>query len=64
MRKIAVIVTPLDAPQGVVFETSDVAVATVTQNGVVTPVGAGSATITAKSTYDSSISSDVAVTVS
>ncbi len=63
-KKIAVIVTPLDAPQGVVFETSDVAVATVTQNGVVTPVGAGSATITAKSTYDSSISSDVAVTVS
>ncbi|WP_256895830.1 hypothetical protein [Vibrio alginolyticus] len=40
------------------------AVATVTQNGVVTPVGAGSAMITAKSTYDSAISSDVAVTVS
>lgn len=63
-KKIVVIVTPLDAPQGVVFETSDVTVATVTQNGVVTPVGAGSATITAKSTYDSAISSDVAVTVS
>lgn len=63
-RKIAVAVEPANAPQGVVYESDDVSIATVDQNGVVTGVSVGSASITVKSTSNTLISDIVTVTVS
>lgn len=63
-RQLAVAVEPTDAPQGVTYESDDVGVATVTQNGVVTAVSVGSAAITVKSTSNTLITDTVAVTVS
>lgn len=61
---LAAVVAPTDAPQGVVYESSDPAVASVTQNGVVTGISAGTATITVKSSVDTLITDTVAVTIS
>lgn len=63
-RKIAVAVEPTNAPQGVVYESDDVEIATVDQNGVVTGVSTGSASITVKSTSNTLINDVVTVTVS
>uniref|UniRef100_UPI003F580FBE phage tail protein n=1 Tax=Vibrio cholerae TaxID=666 RepID=UPI003F580FBE len=63
-RKIAVAVEPTDAPQGVVYESDDVSIATVDQNGVVTGLSSGSASITVKSTSNTLINDTVTVTVS
>lgn len=63
-RKIAVAVEPSNAPQGVVYESDDISIATVDQNGVVTGVSTGSASITVKSTSNTLISDIVTVTVS
>ena len=51
------------APQTVTFESSDTDVATVDAKGVVTAVAAGSATITATSTFDSTVSDTAVITV-
>lgn len=58
-----VTVTPATAPQGVQWFSSDVEVATVTQDGLVTAVGVGTATITARSAVDSTKLDTIAVTV-
>lgn len=63
-RQLAVAVEPTDAPQGITYESDDVNVATVTQNGVVTAIATGSAVITIKSTSNTAITDTVAVTVS
>ncbi|EOH0514143.1 phage tail tube protein [Vibrio fluvialis] len=60
---LAAVVSPTDAPQSVIYETDDPLIATVTQNGVVTAIGSGSATITVKSSIDKLITDTVAVTV-
>ncbi len=60
---LAALVSPTDASQAVTYESDDIAIATVTQNGVVTAVSAGSATITVKSSVDTLINDTVAVTV-
>lgn len=62
--RLAAIVAPSDAPQGVAYESDDIAIATVDQNGVVTAVSAGEAVITIKSTTNTSITDTVTVTVS
>jgi len=62
-ERLAAIVSPVGASQSVVYETDDSLVATVTQNGVVTAVGAGTAAITVKSSVDTLITDTVAVTV-
>lgn len=59
---LVVTITPPEAPQGVTWTTSDKTVAIV-ENGVVTAVGAGSAVITATSTYTGSKSASCNVTV-
>lgn len=51
------------APQSVTYSSSDTDVATVDANGVVTAVGIGTATITATSTYDSTVSDTAEITV-
>lgn len=61
--QVTAIVSPVGASQSVIYETDDALVATVTQNGVVTAVGAGSAAITVKSSVDTLITDTVAVTV-
>lgn len=63
-RKIAVAVEPTNAPQGIVYESDAVEIATVDQNGVVTGLSAGSASITVKSTSNTLINDTVTVTVS
>ncbi|EKO3964602.1 Ig domain-containing protein [Vibrio fluvialis] len=60
---LAAVVSPTSAPQSVIYETDDPLIATVTQNGVVTAIGSGSATITVKSSVDTLITDTVAVTV-
>lgn len=59
---LIVTITPPEAPQTVTWTTSNKDVATV-ENGVVTAVGAGSAVITATSTYTGSKSASCDVTV-
>ncbi|QGF21005.1 major tail protein [Vibrio phage Seahorse] len=61
--QVIAIVSPVGASQSVIYETDDALVATVTQNGVVTAVGAGTAAITVKSSVDTLITDTVAVTV-
>ncbi|QIW89008.1 hypothetical protein phiV208_72 [Vibrio phage phiV208] len=61
--QVAAIVSPVGASQSVIYETDDALVATVTQNGVVTAVGTGTAAITVKSSVDTLITDTVAVTV-
>lgn len=56
-------VAPTNAPQGVQWISSEPSVATVSQNGVVTAVSVGSATITARSSVDALITDTIAVTV-
>lgn len=60
----ATVTTTGFAPQAVEFTSSDEDVATVDANGVVTAVSAGSATITATSVYDSTVSGTASITVS
>lgn len=59
---LVVTITPAEAPQTVTWTTSDKAVAIV-ENGVVTAIGAGTAVITATSTYTGSKSASCNVTV-
>lgn len=61
--QIAAIVAPVGAPSGVTYTSSASAVATVTSAGVVTGVSAGTATITVRSSADSTKTDTVAVTV-
>lgn len=56
------IVTPTSADASVIWSSSNSQVATV-ENGLVTPIGVGTATITAKSTFDGSITGTSKVTV-
>lgn len=56
-------IAPTSAPQGIQWISSDTAVAAVTQSGVVTGIAAGEATITARSSVDSTKTDDIAVTV-
>lgn len=58
-----VVVAPPAAPQNVQWMSSDVGVATVTQNGLVTGMAPGAATITVRSGVDTGISDTIAVTV-
>lgn len=60
----AAVVAPVGAPSGITWITSAPAVATVNQNGVITAVSAGTATITARSTADSTKTDTLSVTVS
>jgi predicted secreted protein len=60
----AAVVAPPTAPQGVQWLSDDALVATVTQNGVVTATGIGSAVITARSSDDALMLDTIAVTVS
>lgn len=62
-QQLTVTVVPSGAPQGVVWQSSNTDVATVTQNGLVTAIGAGSANITVASTTDGTKSDVSAVTV-
>lgn len=60
---ISATVQPAGAIQRVVYTSSAPTIATVSQTGLVTGVAPGSATITATSTTDTSLSADCAVTV-
>ena len=60
---IGVTITPDNSPQSVTWSSSDKNVATVDDNGVVTAVGKGTATITATSNYTISKSASCVVTV-
>lgn len=62
-QQLAVTVAPAGAPQGVVWQSSDTGVATVSQNGLVTGVAAGTADITVTSTADGTKSDVAAITV-
>lgn len=62
-QQLAVTVAPVGAPQGVVWQSSDTGVATVSQNGLVTGVAAGTADIIATSTVDGTKSDVAAITV-
>lgn len=61
--QITVTVAPGNAPQGVVWQIDDTDTATVDQNGNVTGVAAGTATVTVTSTADPAKFDTVAVTV-
>ena len=61
--QLAVTVSPSDAPQGVTYVSSAPAVATVTQNGLVKGISAGSATITVRANADQSKTDTCVVTV-
>ena len=60
---IATVVASAGTPQTVVYSSSDTTVATVDNFGTVTGVGAGSATITAKSTVDATATDTASITV-
>ena len=60
---IGVTISPSESPQTVTWSSSDKNVATVDENGVVTAVGKGTATITATSNYTISKSASCVVTV-
>ena len=60
---LSVSYTPLDSLRGVTWSSSDETKATVDSNGVVTGVSAGSATITATSTDNTSVLDTIAITV-
>lgn len=60
---IGVTITPNNSPQTVTWSSSDKNVATVDDNGVVTAIGKGTATITATSNYTISKSASCVVTV-
>lgn len=51
------------ANRAVTWESSNTAIATVSNTGVVTPIAAGSVTITATSVFDTSVSSSATITV-
>lgn len=61
---IVATVAPAGANQAVTFKSSAVGVATVTENGVVKGIAAGTATITVTSKSDPTLTDTVAVTVS
>jgi len=56
-------IAPTTAPQGVQWLSSDPAIATVTQSGVVTGLSVGEATITARASADASKTDTIVVTV-
>jgi predicted secreted protein len=56
-------VLPATAPQGLLYSTSDAAVATVNGSGVITGVNPGTATVTVRSSFAPGILKTVAVTV-
>lgn len=60
---ITVAVEPSEADQGITFSSSDEAVATVSNTGVVTGVAAGTATITVTSKEKSTVKADVTINV-
>lgn len=62
-RQLMATALPVGSPSGIAWSSSDIAVATVTQNGVVTGVSEGPVTITAASTKDSLKTATVDVTV-
>lgn len=62
-QQLTVVVAPSGAPQGVVWQSSDTNVATVSQNGLVTALVAGVADITVTSSVDGTKSDIAAVTV-
>lgn len=62
-RNLTAIVLPDTAKQTVTWSSSDDAVATVDNNGKVTAIGAGTTTVTATSTEDSSINDTATVNV-
>lgn len=62
-RQLAATVQPVGAPSGIQWISSAPLVATVTQNGVVTAASTGTATITARSSADTTKSAEVEVTV-
>lgn len=56
-------IAPTTAPQGVQWLSSDPAIATVTQSGVVTGLSVGEATITARASADATKTDTISVTV-
>lgn len=62
-QQLTVVVAPSGAPQGVVWQSSNTAIATVSQNGLVTAIAAGTANITATSTVDGTKADVAAITV-
>ena len=56
-------VTPSDASKGVRWESSDTSVATISNTGVISAVALGRTTITATSSFDSSVKATCSVTV-
>lgn len=63
MAQVVAAIAPTTAPQGIQWISSDPAVATVTQGGVVTGIASGEATITARSSVDATKTDTIAVTV-
>lgn len=63
-RQLMAAALPVGAPSGIVWSSSDPEVATVTQNGVVTGIAAGPATVTAASTKSGAKKATVDVAVS
>jgi uncharacterized protein YjdB len=62
-QQLTVAVTPTGADSDVIYTSSDATKATVSSSGLVTGVAAGSATITAKSVADNSLTDTCVVTV-
>ncbi|AZV93590.1 hypothetical protein CBF45_07555 [Bordetella sp. J329] len=61
--QLSVVVAPAGAPKGIVYQSSDTAIATVTQTGLVTGVAEGVADITVRSLADGTKSDVAEITV-
>jgi uncharacterized protein YjdB len=62
-QQLTTVQTPSSAHAGLTYVSSDATKATVSNTGLITPVAAGSATITVKATADNSITDTCVVTV-
>lgn len=60
---LSTVVAPAGAPQGIVYQSSDTSIATVTQAGLVTGVGEGVAEITVRSLADGTKSDIAEITI-